>query len=46
MCNTLDHPGRYDWLANKNLRAGYFLWAMIAYGFGKELLRNLLSFVI
>lgn len=25
---------RYDWLANKNLRAGYFLWAMIAYGFG------------
>ncbi|KAJ7944937.1 Signal peptide peptidase-like [Quillaja saponaria] len=25
---------RYDWLANKNLRAGYFLWAMFAYGFG------------
>ncbi|XP_050228590.1 signal peptide peptidase-like 2 [Mercurialis annua] len=25
---------RYDWLANKSLRAGYFLWAMIAYGFG------------
>ncbi|KAK4743887.1 hypothetical protein SAY87_010199 [Trapa incisa] len=25
---------RYDWLANKNLRAGYFLWAMIAYGIG------------
>ncbi|XVF10582.1 hypothetical protein REPUB_Repub07fG0195000 [Reevesia pubescens] len=23
---------RYDWLANKTLRAGYFLWAMIAYG--------------
>ncbi|KVH97249.1 Peptidase A22B, signal peptide peptidase [Cynara cardunculus var. scolymus] len=23
---------RYDWLANKSLRAGYFLWAMIAYG--------------
>ncbi|KAF8013397.1 hypothetical protein BT93_I1291 [Corymbia citriodora subsp. variegata] len=25
---------RYDWLANKNLRAGYFLWAMLAYGLG------------
>ncbi|KAL8503392.1 hypothetical protein ACS0TY_022215 [Phlomoides rotata] len=25
---------RYDWLANKTLRAGYFLWAMLAYGFG------------
>ncbi|XP_057446400.1 signal peptide peptidase-like 2 isoform X2 [Lotus japonicus] len=25
---------RYDWLANKNLRSGYFLWAMFAYGFG------------
>ncbi|KAK9927179.1 hypothetical protein M0R45_024378 [Rubus argutus] len=25
---------RYDWLANKSLRAGYFLWAMIAYGLG------------
>ncbi|KAJ7952292.1 Signal peptide peptidase-like [Quillaja saponaria] len=25
---------RYDWLANKNLRAGYFMWAMFAYGFG------------
>ncbi|OIT27923.1 signal peptide peptidase-like 2 [Nicotiana attenuata] len=25
---------RYDWLAKKNLRAGYFLWAMIAYGLG------------
>ncbi|XP_047337581.1 signal peptide peptidase-like 2 [Impatiens glandulifera] len=25
---------RYDWLANKTLRAGYFLWAMIAYGLG------------
>eukprot|EP00262_Sarcandra_glabra_P021198 TRINITY_DN881_c0_g1_i1.p1 TRINITY_DN881_c0_g1~~TRINITY_DN881_c0_g1_i1.p1 ORF type:complete len:537 (-),score=77.67 TRINITY_DN881_c0_g1_i1:227-1837(-) len=25
---------RYDWAAKKNLRAGYFLWAMIAYGFG------------
>ncbi|KAF7828266.1 signal peptide peptidase-like 2 [Senna tora] len=25
---------RYDWLANKNLRDGYFLWAMFAYGFG------------
>ncbi|KAL6979572.1 Signal peptide peptidase-like 2 [Sarracenia purpurea var. burkii] len=25
---------RYDWLANKSLRAGYFLWAMFAYGFG------------
>ncbi|GLT67859.1 hypothetical protein SLA2020_401370 [Shorea laevis] len=25
---------RYDWLANKTLRAGYFLWAMLAYGLG------------
>lgn len=25
---------RYDWAANKNLRAGYFLWTMVAYGFG------------
>ncbi|MBA0852614.1 hypothetical protein Goshw_007626 [Gossypium schwendimanii] len=27
---------RYDWLANKTLRAGYFLWVMIAYGLGKR----------
>lgn len=25
---------RYDWLAKKNLREGYFLWAMTAYGLG------------
>ncbi|CAN4111583.1 unnamed protein product [Withania somnifera] len=25
---------RYDWLCNKRLRDGYFLWAMIAYGLG------------
>ncbi|XP_054781016.1 signal peptide peptidase-like 4 [Prosopis cineraria] len=25
---------RYDWLAKKKLRAGYFLWAMSAYGLG------------
>ncbi|GMH00512.1 hypothetical protein Nepgr_002351 [Nepenthes gracilis] len=25
---------RYDWLANKTLQGGYFLWAMTAYGFG------------
>lgn len=25
---------RYDWMAKKNLRAGYFLWAMFAYGLG------------
>ncbi|KAI5655467.1 hypothetical protein M9H77_32654 [Catharanthus roseus] len=25
---------RYDWLAKKNLRGGYFLWAMLAYGLG------------
>ncbi|KAK4260596.1 hypothetical protein QN277_003689 [Acacia crassicarpa] len=25
---------RHDWLANKSLRGGYFLWAMFAYGFG------------
>ncbi|KAG6781080.1 hypothetical protein POTOM_013963 [Populus tomentosa] len=25
---------RYDWLATKSLRAGYFPWAMLAYGLG------------
>ncbi|KAG2720358.1 hypothetical protein I3843_02G025300 [Carya illinoinensis] len=25
---------RYDWLAKKSLRSGYFLWAMTAYGLG------------
>ncbi|XP_042505964.1 signal peptide peptidase-like 2 [Macadamia integrifolia] len=25
---------RYDWLAKKSLRAGYFLWSMVAYGLG------------
>ncbi|XP_077241914.1 SIGNAL PEPTIDE PEPTIDASE-LIKE 2 [Tasmannia lanceolata] len=25
---------RYDWAAKKNLRAGYFLWSIIAYGSG------------
>ncbi|XVF33319.1 hypothetical protein REPUB_Repub17cG0158300 [Reevesia pubescens] len=25
---------RYDWLAKKTLRAGYFVWAMTAYGLG------------
>ncbi|XP_042445960.1 signal peptide peptidase-like 4 isoform X2 [Zingiber officinale] len=25
---------RYDWAANKSLRAGYFLWCMVAYGSG------------
>ncbi|KAI3873443.1 hypothetical protein MKW98_008095 [Papaver atlanticum] len=25
---------RYDWLSNKSLRAGYFVWAMSAYGLG------------
>ncbi|XP_072968904.1 signal peptide peptidase-like 4 [Typha angustifolia] len=25
---------RYDWAAKKNLRAGYFLWTMVAYGSG------------
>lgn len=25
---------RYDWLAKKTLVSGYFLWAMLAYGFG------------
>ncbi|KAM1024971.1 hypothetical protein ACFX13_038880 [Malus domestica] len=25
---------RYDWLANKTFHAGYFIWAMIAYGLG------------
>ncbi|XP_051132709.1 signal peptide peptidase-like 4 isoform X1 [Andrographis paniculata] len=25
---------RYDWLAKKTLKAGYFLWAMVAYGLG------------
>ncbi|RRT73870.1 hypothetical protein B296_00032921 [Ensete ventricosum] len=26
---------RYDWAAKKSLRAGYFLWSMVAYGSGK-----------
>ncbi|KAJ8768573.1 hypothetical protein K2173_022685 [Erythroxylum novogranatense] len=25
---------RYDWLTSKSVRAGYFLWAMFAYGLG------------
>ncbi|XP_019103687.2 signal peptide peptidase-like 2 isoform X3 [Beta vulgaris subsp. vulgaris] len=25
---------RYDWLGNKKIRAGYFLWGMTAYGLG------------
>ncbi|KAJ4806042.1 signal peptide peptidase [Rhynchospora pubera] len=25
---------RYDWAAKKNLRGGYFLWSMVAYGSG------------
>lgn len=25
---------RYDWLTKKNLRSGYFIWAMTAYGLG------------
>ncbi|XP_010545677.1 PREDICTED: signal peptide peptidase-like 2 [Tarenaya hassleriana] len=25
---------RYDWLANKTLRTGYFIWAVTAYGLG------------
>ncbi|GKU96840.1 hypothetical protein SLEP1_g10031 [Rubroshorea leprosula] len=25
---------RYDWLTKKNLRSGYFVWAMTAYGLG------------
>ncbi|XP_073307840.1 signal peptide peptidase-like 4 isoform X2 [Primulina huaijiensis] len=25
---------RYDWLCKKSLKAGYFLWAMLAYGLG------------
>ncbi|RYR15380.1 hypothetical protein Ahy_B04g072122 [Arachis hypogaea] len=25
---------RYDWLAKRNLRSGYFVWAMSAYGLG------------
>ncbi|KAL3536812.1 hypothetical protein ACH5RR_000178 [Cinchona calisaya] len=25
---------RYDWLSKKNLREGYFVWAMLAYGLG------------
>ena len=28
------YPYRYDWLANKSLRLGYFLPAMLAYGSG------------
>ncbi|KAJ7010642.1 signal peptide peptidase-like 2 isoform X1 [Populus alba x Populus x berolinensis] len=29
---------RYDWSANKSLRAGYFPWAMLAYGLAAGLL--------
>ncbi|KAL3622131.1 Signal peptide peptidase-like 4 [Castilleja foliolosa] len=25
---------RYDWLSNKSLKSGYFIWAMLAYGLG------------
>ncbi|XP_047337653.1 signal peptide peptidase-like 2 [Impatiens glandulifera] len=25
---------RYDWLSKKNLRTGYFIWAIVAYGLG------------
>ncbi|KAK1373889.1 signal peptide peptidase-like 4 [Heracleum sosnowskyi] len=25
---------RYDWLSKKNLRGGYFIWAIMAYGLG------------
>ncbi|KAE8710814.1 Signal peptide peptidase-like 4 [Hibiscus syriacus] len=25
---------RYDWLTNKTLRSGYFLWAIVTYGLG------------
>lgn len=36
LLSNMGCPCRYDWLAKKNLRAGYFLWAMIAYGLGKN----------
>lgn len=25
---------RFDWLSKKNVRNGYFIWAMMAYGLG------------
>ncbi|KAG5626709.1 hypothetical protein H5410_011927 [Solanum commersonii] len=31
---------RYDWLCNKRLRDGYFLWAMLAYGLGIDSSKN------
>ena len=36
----MDHWFRYDWLAKKSLRAGYFVWAMTAYGLGMEEKKN------
>lgn len=36
------HCFRYDWLAKKSLRAGYFVWAMTAYGLGMEEMRTVL----
>lgn len=32
--NCVGKFDRYDWLAKKNLRTGYFIWAMTAYGLG------------
>lgn len=37
------HCFRYDWLAKKSLRAGYFVWAMTAYGLGMQEMRTVLS---
>jgi hypothetical protein len=36
MLKKIDRSCRYDWLATKSLRAGYFPWAMLAYGLGME----------
>jgi len=32
---------RYDWLAKKSLRGGYFLWTMVAYGWSTRYIRGL-----
>ncbi|KAL5697770.1 Signal peptide peptidase-like 2 [Ranunculus cassubicifolius] len=36
---------RYDWLSNKSFRAGYFVWAMTAYGLGLLLTYVALTFM-
>ncbi|MFQ6619950.1 hypothetical protein Gotur_000217 [Gossypium turneri] len=34
LTDSIDEFCRYDWMTKKSLRAGYFVWAMTAYGLG------------